>query len=202
MSTRRMAREGLHPFPPECIDAGVGPHVRTVPTKSAEFNVVEVRLHPRPGRPQSVRAETDRTTPSWVRLVPDDQVQHAAEQLTADVDEEVDVAPIHAHVVNRAGRRCSSPVAKGLQEKSSKLSRVHFAGCKGEFAVANAATAADRSDADVVGRIAKHRGRRRAVHEQPASPSQFWVGTVPRSGPKFVEAPTAVASGRKFCGVD
>ena len=100
-----------------------------------------------------------------VRLVPDHEVQHVPIELASHVDQIADMAPIHTDVMDRAFSRDANAIGERFNEELSKLRRGHFAGGESELGMPDAPAPADLADPQIVGRIAKHRRRRCAVHQ-------------------------------------
>jgi hypothetical protein len=152
-----MGGERLRATSAERVDARIGPDVGAIAAETTQFDIVSVLMAANPEDADEFMLRTVERPLASVRLVPDHEVQHCVIKLPSNVDQIADVTPVNKDEMNRPLRRDANAVAERLSEELSKLRRGHFAGSEGEFGMSNAPAPADRTDVQVVWRIAKDR---------------------------------------------
>jgi len=160
-----VGRERLHASAAEGVRARVAPDIAPIAAESAQFNVVSVRMGADAKHANELMLRTVERTLASIRLVPDDEVQHRAIKFAAHLNQNADVAPVHADEMDRAFRRELNAITEGFRQKLPKPRRVHFAGGESKLGMSNPATPANRAHAQIIGRIAEDRRRRGPVHQ-------------------------------------
>ena len=153
----RMGCERLHAVPAEGIDARIGPNIGAIATKTAQLDIVSVRLTADPEDADKFVLGTVQRPLPGIGLVPDHQVQHGIIKLGTHCDQIANAPPVHADELNRPGQRNTGAVAKRHSEKFTKLRLGHFAGGEGEVWMLDASASADFTHVPIVRGVAKNR---------------------------------------------
>ncbi len=149
---RRMSRELFHPAGAEGVDPGIDPGIGPIPPMLAQFDIVDVRcLAFLPQYDQLVRGPVERAHAA-IGLGPADDVLQFVEDRCSGVEEQVETAPVHAGIDQRAVGHDRMDAGQDFAQERAELGVRHFARGHGEFAMLDPTKAADMVGDGHVGR--------------------------------------------------
>src|SRR5205823_7855007 len=151
----------------EGVDPGISPNIAAVAAELAELNVVAVGSAALlEDQDELVLAAVERAHPAVV-LDPNTEIFQLAISLAAGGQYLVQVAPIHADVVDGAAGAEGGEVPAGLAEKGSEPSFIYLAHSHREGAMVDHAEAARVTlDRHVVGRVGEDHGGTFRAHQR------------------------------------
>src|SRR5205823_3167290 len=111
----------------KAVGSGVTPHVAAVAPKTAELNVIAMPVAAVFENEDELVLAPIKRTHRGTALDPDNQVFQLAIGLAAGGQQLLEVAPVHAEVVQRAVEAECGEVAASLAEKGGEFGAAHLA---------------------------------------------------------------------------